>query len=100
MLLALVLLAGGGVAMTAYAGAALYAIAWLPWPETVARDRIRWLGYFGLGALSLIGIVLTSYGFVLGRRAWKGKASRDGVELSAEGGEEETAPAAAMGEGR
>ncbi|MCP3730448.1 hypothetical protein M9978_08400 [Sphingomonas sp. MG17] len=94
MLLALVFLAGGGVAVTLLAGAALYSIGWMQWPAKVAPERIRWLGYFGLVALGLIAIVLTSFGFVLGRRAWKVKAGA--FDASAVGGEE-TAPAGAIG---
>lgn len=93
MLLALAFLAGGGAAMTAYAGFALYLIGWEDWPDAVAPLRIRWLGYLGLAALVLVAIVLTSFGFVLGRRAWRIKAGS--IEGSAEGGEE-GGPAAAL----
>lgn len=93
MLLALVFLAGGGMAVTALAAAALYSLGWMDWPAVVAPARIRWLGYFGISSLGLIAIVLTSFGFVLGRRAWKVKAGS--FDASAEGGEE-TAPAGAL----
>lgn len=93
MLLALVFLGTGGAACVAYAGGALYAIGWLSWPAAVAPLRIRWLGYLGAGALTLIGITLTGFATVLGRRAWKGKAGP--VEWSAEGGEDEAASAPA-----
>ncbi|QEH80820.1 hypothetical protein EIK56_22915 [Sphingomonas sp. C8-2] len=97
MLLALLFLAGGGVACTIFAAAALYAIAWEPWPDSVAALRIRWLGYLGLAALALIGVVLTSYGFVLGRRAWKAKGP-GGLEFEASGGEDDDAlPIASAG---
>ena len=88
MLLALLMLAGGGVAMTMLAFASLYAITWEPWPDRVAELRIGWLGWIASGGLILIGIVLTSYGFVLGRRAWKAKGP-GGLEFEAEGGEDE-----------
>lgn len=97
MLLALLFLAGGGIACTAFAAAILYAIAWKEWPASVAAARIDWLGWMGMAALFLIGIVLTSYGFVLGRRAWKAKGP-GGLEFEASGGEDEPdAPVIASG---
>lgn len=99
MLLALVFLAGGGIACTGYAAAALYVIGWAEWPDALAGLRIRWLGYLGLSALLLVGVVLTSFGFVLGRRAWKVRAGP--IDASAEGGEDSiSAPAGALGEDR
>ncbi len=99
MLLALLLLAGGGMAATVFAFVAMYALTWEPWPDRVAELRISWLGWLGGGALALIAIVLTSYGFVLGRRAWKAKGP-GGIEFEAEGGEDEreisSAPAGAQ----
>lgn len=96
MLLALGFLAGGGVAMTVLAWRTQSTIAFEPWPDRVAELRIRWLAYLGLAALTLVGITLTSFGFVLGRRAWKVKAGM--FDASAEGGEESASgPAGAMG---
>ena len=95
MMLALVFLAGGGLACTALAYLAQAAIAGGPWPAAVAALRIRWLGYLGAGALGLIGIVLTGFATVLGRRAWRMAAGP--VSASAEGGEDDSSgPAAAV----
>jgi hypothetical protein len=95
MLLALLLLAGGGMASTVFAFLILYVIAWLSWPDRIAEQRIFWLGWLGMGGLALIAVVLTSYGFVLGRRAWKMKGP-GGIEFEAEGGADvDEAPLAA-----
>lgn len=90
MLLALLFLAGGGVACTIFLSAVLYALAWMPWPAAVAALRIGWLGWLGMGAVGLIAIVLTGFSFVLGRRAWKAKGP-GGLEFGAEGGGEDSA---------
>lgn len=97
MLLALLFLAGGGVACTWLVWAIIAALTDGAWPEAAAPLRIRWLGYLGLGLLFLIAIVLTSYGFVLGRRAWRARGPA-GFEFDASGGEEEAqaGPAAAQ----
>lgn len=95
MLLALLFLTGGGVACTSLAAWSLRAIADGAWPAVVAPLRIRWLGYLGLAAMVLIGIVLTSFGFVLGRRAWRVKAGA--IDASAEGGQDEATAGPAAG---
>ncbi|WP_109808429.1 hypothetical protein [Sphingosinithalassobacter portus] len=66
---ALMLLAGGGVAMTIYAGFTLWFVRESP-------SRVFWLG---VGALILIGIVLTGFAGLLIKRTIR--VSRDGIEI-------------------
>lgn len=54
----LLFLAGGGVAMTAYAAYALWLV----------RDRADFAFYLGAGALLLVGIVLTGFAGLLVKR--------------------------------
>tara|TARA_Y100000815_G_scaffold268029_1_gene288419 strand:+ start:600 stop:983 length:384 start_codon:yes stop_codon:yes gene_type:complete len=67
---ALMLLAGGGVAMTIYAGFTLWFVRESP-------SRVFWLG---VGALILIGIVLTGFAGLLIKRTIR--VSRDGIEIA------------------
>lgn len=86
MLLALLFLGGGGVACTVLAWTLTDRVARLstgPWP----------LAYALYGTLGLIGVVLTGFSYVLGKRSWSFKAGA--VEGSTSGGEEE--PQAASG---
>ncbi len=80
-LLAMVLLSGGGVAVTAFAWRLATLVAERsignPWP----------LAYSLYGVLVLIGLVLVSLGWALGKSAFKGKAGAMEAELS--GGEED-----------
>lgn len=66
----LVLLAGGGMAMTAYACAALWLV----------RDDRDYAFYLGAGALGLVGVVLTGFSALLVKRTFR--VSRDGVEYA------------------
>lgn len=71
----LALLAGGGMAMTAYAGYAL----WLN------RENADHAFYLGLAALALVGIVLTGFSALLVKRTFR--LNRDGVEYTDKGSE-------------
>jgi hypothetical protein len=87
MLLALLFLGGGGFAMTVF--------AWRLATLTAEKSTSPWpVAYALYGALGLIGIVLTGFSYVLGKRAWNFKAGRDGVEGSTSGGEDDPPPAA------
>src|SRR5690606_1966649 len=68
--MALILLAGGGVAMTAYPAVS-------PWPVRHVASYAFWLG---LAALALVAIVLTGFAGLLVRRTVK--VGRDGLEIS------------------
>lgn len=69
----LVLLAGGGMAMTAFAAAALWII----------RERggpVEYVFYLGAGALGLVGIVLTGFSALLVKRTFR--VGREGFEYT------------------
>lgn len=74
----LMFLAGGGVAMTVFAGAALYLV----------RGEPDFAFYLGVGALMLIGIVLTGFAGLLVKRTIRvnGPGGMSG-EISDHGGE-------------
>lgn len=76
-LLALVMLAGGGVAMTLYAAAALWWVATVP----------RYAFWLGAGALLLIAIVLTGFAGLLVKRTIKANVAGNSVEISDQGGD-------------
>ena len=69
----LILLAGGGMAMTIYAAVSL----WMLYDRNAAPHYIF---YLGLGALGLVGIVLTGFSALLVKRTFR--FGRDGVEYS------------------
>lgn len=69
----LILLAGGGMAMTVYAAVAL----WMLWER---KAPASYLFYLGLSALVLVGIVLTGFSALLVKRTFR--VGRDGVEYS------------------
>lgn len=77
-LLALLFLAGGGIAMTIVSWRVISLLELFKRPSELA-----WMGY---GALLLIGVVLTGFATVLGRRSFKGQAGP--VSFEAEGGDE------------
>lgn len=80
----LVLLAGGGMAMTAFATAALVIL--------YARHApLSYVFYLGLAALALVGIVLTGFSALLVKRTFR--IGRDGVEYSDTAGEPATTTA-------
>lgn len=68
--MALILLAGGGVAMTAYAAVSLWLV----------RHVASYAFWLGLAALALVAIVLTGFAGLLVRRTVK--VGRDGLEIS------------------
>lgn len=67
---------GGGVAMTIYAGVALYLV----------RDRPAYVFWLGAGALGLIAVVFTTFSFILGRKVHL-TAGKDGLSLNDHGSE-------------
>lgn len=67
---ALQLLAGGGMAMTAFAAATLYLV----------RDKATYAFWLGMAAMGLIGVVLTGFAGLIVRRTVK--ISRDGIEVA------------------
>jgi len=69
----LIMLAGGGMAMTAYAGAALWLV----------RDDRDYAFYLGAGALGLVGVVLTGFSALLVKRTIR--VTRDGLDYSDQG---------------
>jgi hypothetical protein len=71
----LILLAGGGMAMTVFAGASL----WL-----VREDR-DYAFYLGAGALALVGIVLTGFAGLLVKRTIRGSVAGSEFEISDQG---------------
>jgi type VI protein secretion system component VasK len=73
MNLALWLLAGGGMAMTVI-------VAYLAW-QLAERGAVWPMLYVCLSALGIIAIVMTTYGFILGRTGIKLSAGKDGIEI-------------------
>lgn len=69
----LVMLAGGGVAMTAFSAVAL----WMLYDRNAPSS---YLLYMGLGSLTLVGIVLTGFSALLVKRTFR--IGREGVEYS------------------
>ena len=69
----LVMLAGGGVAMTAFSAVAL----WMLYDRHAPSS---YLLYMGLGSLTLVGIVLTGFSALLVKRTFR--IGREGVEYS------------------
>jgi hypothetical protein len=74
----LILLAGGGMAMTLYAAYAL----WL-----VRADK-DYAFYLGAGALLLVGIVLTGFAGLLVKRTIRGSVAGSEFEISDQGGDQ------------
>lgn len=76
-LLGVAMLGGGGIAVTVLAWRALTVLAdkaTSPWP----------VAYFGYGCLVLIGIVLTGFSAILGRRTFKFRVGDNEVEATGE----------------
>lgn len=67
----LAMLAGGGMAMTAFATAALVILY-------VRNARLEYVFWLGITSLSLVGIVLTGFSALLVKRTFR--VGRDGVE--------------------
>ena len=66
----LLLLAGGGMAMTTYAAYALWLV----------RDVADYAFYLGAGALGLVAIVLTGFAGLIVKRTLR--LSKDGLEVT------------------
>lgn len=69
----LILLAGGGMAMTVFAAASLTILY-------VRNAPLHFVFYLGLAALGLVGIVLTGFSALLVKRTFR--VGRDGVEYT------------------
>lgn len=69
----LAMLAGGGMAMTAFSAVAL-------WMLYDRHAPASYLLYMGLGSLTLVGIVLTGFSALLVKRTFR--IGREGVEYS------------------
>jgi hypothetical protein len=84
-LIALFFLGGGGAAMTVF--------AWRLATLTAQKSQSPWpVAYALYGALVLIGIVLTGFSYVLGKRTFNFKVSKEGVSADSTGGDEEDVP--------
>lgn len=80
MLVGILMLGGGGIAMTGLAAWALTIIAdksTSPWPAA----------YFGYACLALIGVVLTGFSAILGRRTFKFRVGENAIEATGEDAE-------------
>lgn len=80
MLIGILMLGGGGISMTGLAAWALTIVAQKsvsPWPAA----------YFGYGCLILIGIVLTGFSAILGRRTFRFRVGDNELEASGEDAE-------------
>lgn len=76
-MLGVLLLGAGGIAVTVLGWRALSVVAEKsssPWPAA----------YFGYGCLALIGIVLTGFSAILGRRTFKFRVGDNELEASGE----------------
>lgn len=71
---ALMLMTGGGIAMTTFAGFALWFV----------RTDPSYAFYLGAGALALVGIVLTGFAALLVKRTIKGSIFGNSFEISDE----------------
>lgn len=67
---ALLFLAGGAIAMTVFAAAAMYLV----------RDQARYVFWLGMSAMALDGVALTGFAGLIVRRTLK--ISRDGLEVA------------------
>lgn len=80
MLAGILMLGGSGIAMTGLAAWALTIVAdksTSPWPAA----------YFGYGCLILIGIVITGFSAILGRRTFKFRVGDNELEATGEDAE-------------
>lgn len=76
-LVGIIMLGGGGIAVTVLAWKSLTILAeksTTPWPAA----------YFGYGCLVLIGVVLTGFSAILGRRTFKFRVGENEIEASGE----------------
>jgi membrane protease YdiL (CAAX protease family) len=65
-----------------FASIAIYAIGWRAWPQWVAGERIKYLGWIGIGAVICIGLMVIAFA-----SPWIGtvKASGLGANLEVDG---------------
>lgn len=76
-LIGIAMLGGGGIAVTA--------LAWQALTITAEKSSSPWpAAYFGYGCLILIGIVLTGFSAILGRRTFKFRVGDNELEASGE----------------
>jgi hypothetical protein len=86
MLIALLFLGAGGAATTGF--------AWYLARLTAEKSDGPWpIAYALYGALVLIGITLTGFSYVLGKRSLSIHAGRDGLSADTDGGQDEDVPA-------
>jgi len=71
----LILLAGGGMAMTAFASVVLWLV----------RDNADYAFYLGLCAMALIGVVLTGFAGLLMKRTIRATILGNEIEVSDQG---------------
>lgn len=77
---AVLLLGGGGVAVTI--------LAWRALDKVAAKSASPWpVAYFAYGCLILIGIVLVGFSAVLGRRTFKFRVGDNELEATGEDAE-------------
>ena len=85
MLIALFFLGGGGMAMTVF--------AWRLATLTADKSQSPWpIAYALYGTLTLLGIVLTGFSYVLGKRSLSLKAGKDGISADTTGGDDDDPP--------
>lgn len=74
-----------GVAMLGGGGIAVTALAWQALTITAEKSTSPWpAAYFGYGCLVLIGIVLTGFSAILGRRTFKFRVGDNELEATGE----------------
>lgn len=85
---------GGAVALTAYVVLVTFILWKGGWEASTAEQRIQALSWAMLGALGIVGLVITGLGFAINRRTFKGTLGTASFETS--GGSEEMAPSTAV----
>lgn len=89
MIIALFFLGGGGMAMTVF--------SWRLATLTAEKSVSPWpIAYALYGALGLIGVVLTGFSYVLGKKSMRFSATREGLSADSSGGDDDAPPPAAV----